>query len=269
MTKDQYQNLDCVKNFSSWMSSHLDDDTFSHQYTNIKNRKEWSCSSLYSAYTQYQWGNSNFAENNNTLLNLRENLENAITNHDPESLYKAAIEVMNWGGVMQGNAAWLSNNKETLLQVIEETRDALNAGDQNSPVLNNADLRFNAGMTKVYSLICNNFIIYDSRVAAALGWAVTKFCQSQNLQGVPAELRFPWSAARGAQRRNPCINDLIFPRLQSGSIHARWNLKASWLLEAVIHHHNAKFSKFLKFLPEDNILRALESALFMIGYDLN
>lgn len=57
--------------------------------------------------------------------------------------------------------------------------------------------RFNAGITKVYSLVLEDFIIYDSRVAATLGWLVATFCRA-GAREVPDALRFPWMPAKEA-----------------------------------------------------------------------
>ena len=64
-------------------------------------------------------------------------------------------------------------------------------------------------MTKIYSLLVDDFIIYDTRVAAALGWAIVKYCREQKLEELPEYLRFPWGAAKEApktlrpKQRNP------------------------------------------------------------------
>ena len=51
--------------------------------------------------------------------------------------------------------------------------------------------RFNAGITKVYSMVLENFIIYDSRVAAALGWLVAQFCRALFVTAVSRAWTFP------------------------------------------------------------------------------
>lgn len=112
-------------------------------------------------------------------------------------------------------------------------------------MLREKTLRFNSGMTKVYSLLCDNFVIYDSRVAAALGWAIVKYCQLHGLATVPELLCFPWAAAKeglGADRKR--------------------------LMQAVLDHPNARESHFHTVEAPNNPLRALEAAFFMIGYDL-
>lgn len=62
--------------------------------------------------------------------------------------------------------------------MLVSTTAALNSASLINPILQRTGLRFNAGMTKVYSLLADSLIIYDSRVAAALGWIVVKYCQA-------------------------------------------------------------------------------------------
>ncbi len=129
------------------------------------------------------------------------------------------------------------------------------------------DLRFNAGLSKVYSLLLDDFVIYDSRVAAALGWLVVRYCHAHQLSAVPGTLAFPWSSGReaasvsDAKRRDPSDGKYQFPRLGDARLHARWNLRASWLIQALA----ARLPDFCN-LPDG--IRALESSLFMWGYDL-
>ncbi|WP_211296944.1 hypothetical protein [Malikia spinosa] len=275
MTKEDYLEKECVQNFVGWLSQHLDTQTFAHSYRQRATGTEWSCDSLHDAFKQYAWGSQSFDQNNARLAELRQALCHALGPRATDvAACNAAIDVMDWGGVRPGNVRWLDANRHGLVQLLIHTRDALNAGDTQGSVLSSAKLRFNAGMSKVYSLICQNFVIYDSRVAAALGWAVTRFCQAHSITQLPAELAFPWAPARqsathpSANRRNPSTNTLQFPQIRRSSDHAQWNLKASWLLEAVLEHPNAENSLFMASKQLGHGLRALEAALFMIGYDL-
>ena len=128
-------------------------------------------------------------------------------------------------------------------------------------------------MTKVYSLLVPNFIIYDSRVAAALAWLVTKWCKHVSKRSVPDLLAFPCMPAKDGDNprirksRNPSCGDWFFPRM-NGNVrrHAQWNLRASWVLRECLNLSSG--TEFHK-CPPPNDLRALEAALFMLGYDLN
>lgn len=59
-----------------------------------------------------------------------------------------------------------------LANEIDSVKTILSGNDDNSAL---KVRRFNAGMSKVYSLIVADFIIYDSRVAAALAWFVARW----------------------------------------------------------------------------------------------
>ncbi|GJN55073.1 hypothetical protein [Pseudomonas tohonis] len=274
-----------VAQFVGWLGANLDNNTLSHCYTNRRTGVRWNCTSLYDAYAQYHWphqplprlsrlAGGSFAHNAATLSALRSDLQRALSPPlNDTAACLGAIEVMTWGGVRAGNVRWLNANTGGLASLLIDTRDALNANDTSDHRLTNPGLRFNSGMTKVYSLICDSLIIYDSRVAAALGWIVTKFCQAMGLSQVPAELCFPWAPAKEApgtpspKQRNPSVRNLTFSSLRADASHAKWNMKASWLLEAVLASHYARHSRFTS-IPQNERLRAIEAALFMIGYDL-
>ena len=284
MTKDEYFESDpLIGEFVEWMGRRLDDDTFEHNYVNRKTGQAWTCESLYDAHAKYNWSHpaiprlgvaagSSFASNSRALECLKQDLDRALqpVPSDQKALV-AAIDVMNWGGVRAGNVSWLNANERGLAALLIANRNALNAGAATVE-------RFNAGMTKVYSLICKDFIIYDSRVGAALGWAVAKFCEMREaLHGpvaIPAGLSFPWAPAKEAKgqlrpkRRYPGVGHLTFPRLRSGPTHAEWNLNASYVLRSILEHANAANSRFKQLASMDEQLRAFEAALFMIGYCL-
>ncbi|MGC9561415.1 hypothetical protein [Brachymonas sp. M4Q-1] len=293
MLKAAYLSAPHVQDFIAWVSNNLCNSTFAHSYINRKSKKAWSCSSLCDAYHKYHWpatptplvrahssvtAGTTFATNAAILSVLQAELNTGLSANNLKQVTDAAVDVMTWGGVRLGNVSWLlrpSTQKE-LLDILQTTRTALNSGDTGHPPLTASSLRFNAGMSKIYSLICDDFIIYDSRVGAALGWMVVKFCTSHHLHAVPAELNFPWSPAKESahalnpKQRNPSTTLLQFQRLKSGPHHAEWNLKASWILDAILKHPTTAACTTACFhaLAPNQHLRALEAALFMIGYDL-
>lgn len=284
MNRQAYFALPHVAQFIAWFAAELDSELrFKHEYVDRRSGMQWSCTSLFDAFDRYRWnhpGNARLAlhpgqsamSNGLALTALRADLQ-TIHGDDRRAL-EAALDVMSWGGVSAGNANWLKANKDGLAGLLEAVQTALDAGDEQAPALRTKHLRFNSGMTKVYSLICKNFVIYDSRVAAALGWLVVKYCESHGLSQVPQGLCFPWAAAKEApnpdtpKRRNPSVGNLKFKSLRSGTHHALWNLRASWVLNAVLVHPSAKDSPFQSITIPNDPLRALEAALFMIGYDL-
>ena len=282
MKKSKYRADTAVNAFSEWLAKHLSDGTFATSYLDRDTKSKKTFKSLFDAYDNYCWqysaipglahppGTYNFNANLEALKHLRKKLFCAL---DPlkgsdTAMRDSAIDVMTWGGVRPGNVMWLNNNYKGLKNLVQDVRGVLNL--QDTAKIPTGNLRFNSGMTKVYSLICEDFIIYDSRVAAALGWAVTKFCQEKGHATVPEELKFPWAPAKESpnqknpKRRDPSIDKLRFPRLSPGRKHATWNLKASWLLNYTLECADPDED----FKRAENPLRALEAALFMIGYDL-
>lgn len=278
MKKDEYISDANVRGFVAWLSGNLESNAFKHSYWNYKKKELWSCSSLLDAWEKYEWNfpeirrlrlerGSGFADNEYALQTIKDSLICALKTSSDSATRDAAIDVMTWGGVRRGNVNWLIKNQTGLATLLLEIQSALDQSDTEHAKLRGSNLRFNAGMTKIYSLICNDFVIYDSRVAATLGSGVVKYCEQNSLKEVPKELCFPHAPFRGGKhKRDASVNTLKFPILRSGQHHMQWNLKASWLLESVLKHENAKNTKFFRY--GENALRALEAALFMIGYDL-
>ena len=123
----------------------------------------------------------------------------------------------------------------------------------------------NAGWTKVYALMLDGFPIYDGRVGAAMGYLVQQYCTRIGLRQVPTLLCFRWGAARGEHNRNPSMgSSLRFPGLTAKAPRkwAECNVRAAWILSEVCGE--GRFGD----LPPGRRLRALEAALFMIGYEL-
>ncbi len=276
MHKSDFLQLPAVSAFVEWFALQLSKPTYAHAYKTARG-KAYTFDGLGAAMQQYDWRfkfhdgdgklwqGTSLAQNQAALDHITGHLQQALAVGDDEAARTWSTAVMGWGGVMNGNAKWLSENVDGLAAHISGVRDILDLQDDADAVLKPIH-RFNAGMTKVYSLLCSRFIIYDSRVAAALAWFVVKWCQETGLQQVPAQLAFPCLAAKEAANaglkkvRNPSVADLRFPALIGASQHAKWNQRASWVLDAALA--KAGGTGF-----GDN-LRALEAALFMWGYDL-
>lgn len=280
MNRSRYLAQRDVQQFIEWLVPNLTDDgNLSHCFVERRSGRQLQFAGLEDAFEQYRWpsrgafgipAGETLADNDQVLRTLRDALRKALDRGDAQATCSAACQVMVWGGVQNGNIRWLQENAESLADTLEAVTAALDAGEL-AGVLLDTQLRFNAGMTKVYSLLAKDLIIYDSRVAAALGWLVAKYCRAQALAAVPAPLAFPWAPAKeglsaaSPKNRNPAIGGLRFPRLQSGPMHAEWNLKASWVLVEALSRDRG--SRFAQPGPVDS-LRRLEAALFMLGYDL-
>jgi hypothetical protein len=109
------------------------------------------------------------------------------------------------------------------------------------------ELVSNAGFTKIYSLTFSEFVIYDNRVFAALGWLGVNYLRAKKVQKLPDSLNFSVVGGRGGDNRNPSYCGIRFKSGGSSSItnsnsknilksyHAHFdgNLKANKLLVEV------------------------------------
>lgn len=277
MYRDEYLKNDDVSIFTKWLLPRLDmDGSLKHSYIDRRSGKTWACNSIYNAYEQYRWNFSysdennafqsgfSYAENAAALDDLRNKLRQAYLNNDADLLCKLSCMVLEWGGVSNWNADWCISNSGKLFSIYREGMKELNpsVADDRGPF----PKRFNSGMTKIYSLLLDDFVIYDGRVGAALGHLAVNYCLDRGLTSIPSLIKFPWSPGKEANPanpkiRNPSRGDLQIAPLSSPEEHACWNLRASWLLKEVASQ-SSKFSRL------NEPLRALEAALFMIGYDL-
>jgi hypothetical protein len=303
MLREDYLRDSNVDGFVTWFSHQLGAPTPTHNYVTAAG-VSYKFDGISSALKQYNWPfkftlpapsilstGCTYHNNEDALGNLRAGLESAINipgNPGEDAAARAwAVAVMYWGGVRHGNERWLNTHKVGLAAELRRVRDLLSRGDDDVRLLKAGIARFNAGMTKVYSLLLPSFIIYDSRVAGALSWFVAKWCEtSASLPGVPELLCFPCMRPKEAEDaptrkvRNPTCGSYRFPWLNSAStpaLHARWNLRSSWILHAALTKAEEMAQPRLPnrahtttpFHAEASPLRALEASLFMWGYDLS
>lgn len=279
MTKDQYLLLDPdVRSFVDWFAAELGQSQTRHSYATARGRV-FSFGGLASALSQYEWPPASnrrpahltsYAYNERVLSRLARDVREAIAATDTPALVQTCVDVFKWGGVSAHNIEWVQTNSAILLNEIQTVSLRLQCGDDSLATLRPIR-RFNSAMTKVYALLLPSFIIYDSRVAAALTWFVAHWCRHTRRSQVPAALAFACmpakegSTARLRKLRNSSAGALSFPQMNNDKVrHAHWNLRASWLLERTIQLTDAE-----AFKGASQPLRALEAALFMWGYDVS
>lgn len=290
MNKHEFLSDKNIKEFSGWFIGLLNSENFEHRWlsfsplSGVKRGTYWECNSIFNAYEKYYWKSkcpssgkvvTSFAETEVILLNLSKRLRNCLSNKDlsSDSLASVCKDILIWGGVYTKKhvAAKLRKlDEESLLVYLNQVMTVLNDNGLNSDFMTDVDMRnlieIDSGTTKIYSLMLNNFAIYDSRVGCALGLLVNKFVKEKKYQAVPDLLRFSWGGDK--TRRNPNdLNSKVFPEFNNKdfpNIRMKHNIEASWLIEYVGENINQN-SGFFK-LNVASRLRAIEAALFMIGY---
>lgn len=304
LTKDEYLADKEVQLFIAWLREVVQGTrSIDFQY-NAKPEKKWSLlSDVLPCYSwpyatnngpkqaKHDWtfpedalfkldANSSLEENNEVLKRLQNGLRRAFDDAKAD-LAPWIASIFSWGGVYTGtklgggNKGWLQGLTETRLRaILTKTKAALLLNDDAlGPII--PDLRFNSGLTKVYSLLLNDFIIYDSRVAAALAWLVLLWQRSVNPnRPIQPGLAFQCMNAKEYKSKvNPKPPKLRNPDWCQFSYlstdpyaHAKWNLRANWILRAVWPHDVASKDGATKTAFYS--LRDIEAALFTMGYDL-
>ena len=272
MNRDQYLSDRSVRDFIEWIKPRLcNPGCFSHSYKMPGNRVV-TFNSIYDAFTQYEWGNADFNQTSKTLDCFAARLKAAANANDPHAFRSACEDILSWGGVRRGNQSLIRALGPKVVTVFKQAAKQLNPQRADCTHLGNlrvtvaqGEMRYlmSSGFTKIYSLMISGFPMYDGRVGAALGLLSRMFCQAKGLGSVPANLAFPWGQGR-SRIRDASRGTLRYVRFNGRPLlQAEWNLKAAWLVGELCQH--GCFGK----LPENQRLRALEAALFMIGYDVS
>tara|TARA_B110001469_G_scaffold88167_1_gene83653 strand:- start:172 stop:1017 length:846 start_codon:yes stop_codon:yes gene_type:complete len=281
MNKEKYLSQDIIKDFTEWVSPKISEkNKFNHKYYNAKTRTIWECDSIYNAFENYEWQfncsipnlgkikGKTYLESKSALETIQKGLKKSIEENDSEKSLKYSISILEWGGVTRSNSDKLKLMGKEILIYYKNSMKILNPEKVN---LNNdfSEIIMNSGFTKIYSLLVDNFVIYDSRVGAALGLLIKEFLTEKHILKIPNELNFAYGNARPSKgddsnqnKRNPSTDIYKFSALRNNDKHHTLNnLKANWLLKEIADKS--------KFDQEETPVRSLEAALFMIGYSVN
>ncbi len=270
MKQTEYVRQPEIQQFISWLTPLLDTPgEFKHEFEHRKPRFTWACDSLFSAYKNYRW-TKDAAETAKELNGHSLALKKSVAESDSAACLMVCHQILKWGGVTRSNldrvrAKHTAGELILFFKYAEMVLAADQADEANPP-----QIEMNTGFTKLYALLLPDFIIYDSRVGAALGLLVRKHCEQLELGQVPDSLKFAYATGKTSQltreqsRRDPSTAAHRFPKLNpmKPTEHTRHNLRANWLLGEVLRTTRSEFNR------EPNPLRALEAALFMIGYQV-
>jgi len=259
--KNDYLMSQSIVSFLSWLTPLLDTpQSFLHSYTQKKPKRYLRFDNLYSAYEQYDWSLSG------EISDLSVVLAKAIEQRNEQDCERTCYEILKWGGVLRGNCDRIAHHSPNLCSYLQYVKERLSI-DMTSDAYYQKEIEITAGFSKIYSAYIKDFIIYDSRVAAALGLLVRTFCEQSGISTIPYELCFAWTVGRSSGVRNPSLGSLIFPQLKiyKPEDYLENNIRANWLVSAIADITTSKFS----LIDRDNRPRAIEQALFMIGYDVS
>ena len=276
MKRDAYLGATEVKSFLSWAHPFVTGDrVLLHEWCSKKLGSR-RFETLVDAYHQYDWPFSvkipgeqsatcgaSLDETVAVLDRLSCLLRQAADQGDGDAFLKAAIGVVEWGGVRQYRKKLKALEPDALTTVCEDAK-RLNPDRADLGELAQVN-HLNAGFSKIHALLIDDFPMYDSRVACALASLVLRYCEEKGHTEVPHVLALSIPPAQGRfphNPRNPRHGALRFRNMRWGDAkqYASSNVIAAWLLRALADH--GEFG----CLEPDQRLRALQSAMFMLGY---
>lgn len=236
--------------------------------------------SLYDGFSQFHWSSTdsdgnehtNFKETEKHLSFLQLKLDESLNKNHTQLCAQACKDILIWGGVdrflkVAVQIRKLSEiNTLDLIEHLKDLKNWLNSDPApNTLLASNQAVCVDSGTTKIYSLLSPSWIIYDGRVGTALGLLVSRWAHDNQIHpnDIPVMLRF--SHGREAKRNPNFYRKRIFPVMDNTNLRLTHNLYANWLLAEVL---KAEDIGEFKNIEESSRLRALEAALFMIGYSV-
>jgi hypothetical protein len=211
------------------------------------------------------------------LDRLKLQLRNARATEDNEDgVFYSIAKILWWGAgnkgtkLYTGNMTWLQKmigRGSSAIEILNGAEAAFDAESFESGQFGEESFRSNAGYTKIYALMKSDFIIYDSRVAAAIGLLLVRYCESQEpeLDELPENLTFARSSAAGSDNRDPSQPGMIFPDFEGDhSLHAISNWRANVVLSRAIALLVDE-DRQPEWIGENDSIRNVEAALFMLG----
>lgn len=175
---------------------------------------------------------------------------------DDNSLRAGARLILEWGGVTPGNTDRV--NKDSFPTDIENVKrywQAVNTTDVPIGYKKGIGIHSNAGFSKIYSSLLDDFIIYDSRVAIALAYIIERCFQDP----IPPHLAIFLPPSRKADLNKVKVHSTFKPINGSSEKHLYSNIIASWIISTALQQ--------IKTATPDVTHRDIEAALFMVGND--
>ena len=281
MNKHEYLADPDVDGFVGWMADFVSSKRELHQqwFSPKGKRYRFSCTSLREACAKYEWPMTykakSFCETAELFAGWKRVMANrGLWDSSVETsrhlFLEAALQVAEWGEMYQLKPQLSKMHSHDLQRLFDNAR-LLDPGstDADPAELKAGGIRYmGAGYSKIYAMMPDEFPIYDSRVACAIASLIRTYCGSEGLPSLPDSLRLSVLPNRGKSLRDPSDDMYIFRKLggrtaQDRAAHyASSNLKTAWLLQALVAVAGRNDD-----WPEGGELLALQSVLFMIGYE--
>ncbi len=272
--KEHYLSIEVVDAFAHYLADFLSTRAFASPYLteNLRPKTHYCFVSIQDAYEQFMMEPKN-VELETRADQFREPIREALLARDDEKLNEL-INALYEERLQKRNNEWLLGIDLTVSDLIgygyeqfkSESPEYHLFGIKHGP-------RMTSNLSRIYSLLIDDFLTYESRVVATLCYFVREFCLEKGIK-LPAELQFyrlqGWGKDKKVNERNASWGDNIFPSLDAvkkqpkrESEFAKSNSLASWVCSRAIEI--ALQRPEAQWLAGDRPLRKLQSAFFMMG----
>ena len=171
------------------------------------------------AYEDFRWDSNDFGVNTRKLLDLQVKIRNDIRRKSKGDLLAHLCDVLAWGGVLTTAVTrpllekYKKNELLNYFGWIYE-QGPFDASSEDLSELKNIPLDAgvllsNSGLTKIYSVIGSRCVIYDNRVAAAVGKIIVDYLAEKPLVTES-------SLVMGPEPRDPSTSLHKFPKKRRG-----------------------------------------------------
>lgn len=266
MNRDAYRSQRDVVGFVEWAGHIVRSEWgLEHKYRE-KRGPRFQCRTLYEAFQNYRWPNSDSGESASSVIARFEGFHQAFddigvitTPAQRDQFVRKAREIAEWGAIrsLRRLDEWGRMEPHQLQSHIAKVRQQLNPVTGDTAAL--GGFRYmGSAFSKIYSALIPGLPIYDSRVACALLCLVRLYCRDAGQYRTPPMLDMGVPMGQGNEGGR-CTTPSI--RHNQEAKYALANLRFAWLMQAL----TADPGEFGN-LPEGQRVDALQSALFMLGY---
>jgi hypothetical protein len=234
-----------------------------------------SVATVLEAQQAYRWRGRDYDQATTDLDRFREEMLQTLTIcgdgvpgcqpclAEYELLY-ICTKILEWGNSLNGVLTYVQERAqaEALSESLTRAAALIDGDSDDTRAFEDPQLQSGPRICKIYSVMNERTVTYGGRIAAALCLLCRHYLATQpDPTVVPKLIDFPRTAAH--PRRNPSVaNGPTFRRVTDCCEHARWNIRANWVLNAVAS--SEEVTTRLGGSVRDRI-RCLEAGLFMIG----
>ena len=246
------------------------EDNLKVTFEDRTSKKVVTYNNLYEAFSKYKWNKNDYEKTKIKLDDVSCQLKVAFKDNNEKEFIEACKEILKWGNVKNNHTIEkLSDPK--FFEFVKKLDSIWHPRENVNDILTLIKEQFqdqtqvfsNAGFTKIYSLLFDNWVIYDSRVAAGLQYLILLFMEKYEHQDIPSLLNIASPPSRGDKTGDYRTISLFNKTYSKSLIHLESNVIANYILKQYFNNNTKTLFK------GNDRLRQLEAALFMIGYDLS